>query len=173
MDISAELRRCRQTAGLSQRALAEQAGTSQPTIAAYESGRVSPSLTTLDRLLAACGHRLDVVSGAEANRWTRVEEKSLAIHRRIAARLLQRPEPTLRTARINLSRLREADRGHSVRWLDQWDALLDQPSDEIVVAMLARTQQGIDLRQMTPFAGVLSDVERKQAIRGVGAVDAA
>lgn len=159
--------------GLSQRALAEQAGTSQPTVAAYESGRVSPGLTTLDRLLTACGHRLAVVSGTEASRWTRVEEKSLAIHRRIAGRLLQQPQPTLRTAGANLRRLREADRGHSVRWLDQWEVLLDQPIDEIVVAMLARTQEGIDLRQMTPFAGVLTDVERNQAIRGVGAVDVA
>lgn len=173
VESAQELKRCRELAGLSQRALADRAGTSQPTVAAYESGRVSPGLPTLLRLLAACGYQLDVVPGARASRWTRVEEKSLAIHRRIAARLLLDPHPTIRKARINLERLREADRGHSARWLDQWDGLLDRPLDEIVVAMLARTQHGIDLRQMTPFAGVLSDAERKQAIRTVGNIEAA
>lgn len=36
MDVGADLRRCRIGAGLSQQALADIAGTSQPTVAAYE-----------------------------------------------------------------------------------------------------------------------------------------
>lgn len=35
--------------------------------------------------------------------------------------------------------------------VDEWDALLDRSTDEIVTAMIARTQDGIDLRQLTPF----------------------
>jgi len=45
-------------AGLSQRALAAAAGTSQPAIARYESGRGEPRADTLARLLAACGAEL-------------------------------------------------------------------------------------------------------------------
>jgi len=39
--------------------------------------------------------------------------------------------------------------------------------------MLARTGHGIDLRQMTPFAGVLTDTERRKALRSVPRTDAA
>ena len=173
MDVGTHLKRCRTRAGLSQHALAQAAGTSQPAVAAYEAGRVAPNVDTLARLLEACGYTIDVVPDTDAPRWTRVEEKSLSIHRQIAARLLQDPATTLEKARFNLTRLRSADRGHGARWLDEWDALLDRPTDQIVTAMLARTQQGIDLRQMTPFAGVLSDAERRKALRSVPSTDAA
>jgi transcriptional regulator with XRE-family HTH domain len=173
MDVSKQLRRCRNQAGLSQQALADAAGTSQPTVAAYESGRVTPNVDTLDRLILACGCRIEFVADIDPPRWTRVEEKSLAVHRLIAARLLQDPAPTLKKAQDNLAKLRNADRGNSTRWLDAWDDLLDRSIDEIVTAMLARTQQGIDLRQMTPFAGVLTDAERRKALRSVPRTDAA
>jgi transcriptional regulator with XRE-family HTH domain len=52
------LRRARSAAGLSQRALAERAGTSQPAIARYERGISTPSWETLQRLAAACGRRV-------------------------------------------------------------------------------------------------------------------
>lgn len=45
-------------AGMSQRALALAAGTSQGAVAAYEAGRHEPNLVTLGRLLAAAGFEL-------------------------------------------------------------------------------------------------------------------
>jgi hypothetical protein len=48
----------RSSAGLSQRALAERAGTSQPAIARYERAATTPSWETLERLAEACGRRL-------------------------------------------------------------------------------------------------------------------
>ncbi len=56
------VRSARKAAGLSQLQLASRAGTSQPAIARYEAGLVSPDLDTLARLLHACGHRLVVDS---------------------------------------------------------------------------------------------------------------
>lgn len=167
VDVSTMIRRCRREAGLSQQALADAASTSQPTIAAYESGRVVPSVPTLTRVLEACGQTLSVEPVTTTPRWTRVEEKSLALHRAIAARLLADPSSVLAHARRNLTRLRAADTGHGRQMIDAWDRLLDSPVDEIVTAMLARTQRGIDLRQMTPFAGVLSDDERREVLRSV------
>ena len=61
MDSADAIKRARLRAGLTQHALAARAGTSQATISAYESGRKQPSVTTLDRLLAATGSRLTVV----------------------------------------------------------------------------------------------------------------
>ncbi|HUB35354.1 MAG TPA: helix-turn-helix transcriptional regulator [Solirubrobacteraceae bacterium] len=53
---SAELLRgSRHAAGLTQAELACRAGTSQPAIAAYESGARAPSFATLERLLDGCG----------------------------------------------------------------------------------------------------------------------
>jgi uncharacterized protein len=52
------LREIRLEAGLSQRALAQRAGTSQPAVARYERGTATPSLETLGRLAQACGREL-------------------------------------------------------------------------------------------------------------------
>lgn len=56
----------RRRAGISQRELAERAGTSQATVSAYETGRKAPSVETLSRLLAAMGSRLAVEPAAGA-----------------------------------------------------------------------------------------------------------
>jgi transcriptional regulator with XRE-family HTH domain len=52
------LTEARKAAGLSMTALAARAGTSRPTLSAYEHGRVSPTLETFERILAAAGSRL-------------------------------------------------------------------------------------------------------------------
>lgn len=46
--------------GLTQQELAARAGTSRPTLSAYEHGRKAPGVDTYERLLAAAGYRLDV-----------------------------------------------------------------------------------------------------------------
>jgi transcriptional regulator with XRE-family HTH domain len=53
--------RARTWAGLGQTELAARAGTSRPTLSAYEHGRKAPTADTLERVLAAAGARLDVV----------------------------------------------------------------------------------------------------------------
>ena len=52
------LERVRRAAGLSQDELASRAGTSRTTLSAYEHGRKSPNMTTVDRLLASAGFEL-------------------------------------------------------------------------------------------------------------------
>ncbi|MGH3260693.1 MAG: helix-turn-helix transcriptional regulator, partial [Trebonia sp.] len=53
------LARVRREAGLSQDELARRAGTSRPTLSAYENGRKSPTLETVQRLLREAGYDLD------------------------------------------------------------------------------------------------------------------
>jgi transcriptional regulator with XRE-family HTH domain len=55
---SALLSEAREAARLSKTDLAELARTSRSTLSAYEHGRVSPTLDTAERILAAAGHRL-------------------------------------------------------------------------------------------------------------------
>ena len=59
-EIGSLVRQIRHQAGLTQRDVAMRAGTSQPAVAAYEADRQTPTLGTLERLLAACGHELVV-----------------------------------------------------------------------------------------------------------------
>jgi len=58
MDPSTLVRLARERSGLSQRELAERAGTTQPAVARAESGRGSVTTGTLRRLLAAAGFDL-------------------------------------------------------------------------------------------------------------------
>lgn len=58
MNTPCLLSNAREAAGLSKTALAELARTSRTTLSAYEHGRVSPTLDTVERILAATGHRL-------------------------------------------------------------------------------------------------------------------
>ena len=59
----------REKAGLTQAQLASRAGTSQAAVARYESGRVSPSFSTLKRLVRAAGANLvlEIVKAPASN----------------------------------------------------------------------------------------------------------
>lgn len=57
--IARTLRDARAAAGLSLRALARRAGTSHPTLLAYEQGRKVPGTATFVRILEACGLAVD------------------------------------------------------------------------------------------------------------------
>jgi transcriptional regulator with XRE-family HTH domain len=65
------LRYARKRARLSQRALAAKAGVPQPYVARIESSRVDPSVSSLSRLLRACGTTLEAMPGTgEGVDWT-------------------------------------------------------------------------------------------------------
>lgn len=59
---AALIKSARTTAGLTQAELAQLAHTTQPAVAAYESGARTPTLSTLERLLDACEHDLRVLA---------------------------------------------------------------------------------------------------------------
>jgi transcriptional regulator with XRE-family HTH domain len=62
MEFPSLIRSARQAAGITQLEVAQRAATTQPAVAAYESGARTPSLTTLVRLLGACEHDVEVVT---------------------------------------------------------------------------------------------------------------
>src|SRR5215204_6080404 len=82
------VRRVRRVSGLSQRAMAARAGTSGPTVAAYESGEKEPRLSTLHRLAKAADLDLEVrlvPSRRGARQRLRRERRSLAVAAATAA----------------------------------------------------------------------------------------
>jgi transcriptional regulator with XRE-family HTH domain len=62
MEVTSLIRDARQAAGITQVELAARAGTAQPAVAAYESGGKTPNLATLERLLGACEHDVEVLA---------------------------------------------------------------------------------------------------------------
>lgn len=68
MRVGRLIRDARKRARFSQAGLAARAGTSQPAVARYESERTTPSLSTLGRLLAACGSQLVLGTDPAASR---------------------------------------------------------------------------------------------------------
>lgn len=68
MDIASITKRARAAADLTQAELARRAGTAQSAVAAYESGRRTPGVRTLERLLDACDHDLMLAARPRARR---------------------------------------------------------------------------------------------------------
>jgi uncharacterized protein len=62
MNAASAIKQARQRHGLSQKSLAIRAGTDQAAISRIERGEVSPTIETVERLLAAMGERLSLAS---------------------------------------------------------------------------------------------------------------
>jgi excisionase family DNA binding protein len=89
------------------------------------------------------------------------QARSLWLHRAVAGRLARDPERVLRRARRNLDRLEGAHpTGMSRRWLARWRALVEQGPEAVMRALVAESEEADELRQNSPFAGVLSEAER-------------
>ena len=79
MDAARTLHLVRQGAGLSLRELAERAGTSHATLAAYEAGRTVPRVDTLDRILRAAGYASDITTSSRPDATDAQREVSSAV----------------------------------------------------------------------------------------------
>ena len=91
---------------------------------------------------------------------------SLELGRATATRLRQDPDRILGLARANLARMRQVHSdGSADPWFDAWDGLLDGPLDVIESVLVTDDEPSRQLRQNTPFAGVLTDRERQALIR--------
>jgi transcriptional regulator with XRE-family HTH domain len=153
----------RRRAGLSQDELARRAGTSGPTVAAYERGRKEPRWSTFVRLAAACGAVPRVILAAPGSTLTRSERRSLALHEAVLMRLLEDPDAVRALARRNLVMMGEAAPAASP-YLQQWQTLLDGPLADLAVVLVSPAADARELRQNSPFAGVLDAVERNRAL---------
>jgi transcriptional regulator with XRE-family HTH domain len=68
VEIGGLIRGARQDAGLTQCELADRAHTAQPAVATYESGARTPNIATLERLLRACDHDVEVLARPRVRR---------------------------------------------------------------------------------------------------------
>jgi hypothetical protein len=92
-----------------------------------------------------------------------VDARSLALHREVARRLRDRPE-LLEVARSRVRAWREHVDIHP-RWIEVWSDILSRPLDEIIEAITDPGEHGAELRQASPFAGVLDPRTRWEILR--------
>ena len=137
------------------------AGTSQSTIAAYETGAKSPTLRTIENLAGSLG--LEMVA-TYMPPMTREDRRSLAFHRAIAEILRKTQVPVLCRARRNLKKLARTHPGARVLF-DRWEAWLRLPVEELVSNMLDPLPQAREMRQVSPFSGLLAPEHRVRILR--------
>lgn len=88
----------------------------------------------------------------------RAERRSLAYHRALAKRLKR---PMVDEALRLLWKWREQQRIDE-RYAEQWEEILREPIATVRRIIGEDSQRGRDLRQNSPFAGVLSEAERRR-----------
>lgn len=98
---------------------------------------------------------------------TREREKSLWLHRAVLGELVRDPERVVEKARDNLERWghKHAPDGMTAVYLCQWSEVLDSGLDQIIETLTSPSETASELRQNTPFAGVLDDETRVRVLR--------
>jgi excisionase family DNA binding protein len=92
---------------------------------------------------------------------TREAERSLWLHRAVAGHLVTDPDAVLARAQANLARLQQLHTtAMSATRLSQWETLLDAGIDAVLDVLTSRSPHAVELRQNSPFAGVLSPTDR-------------
>lgn len=88
------------------------------------------------------------------------------LNRLVVGELSRDPDRVLMIARDNIARWRDIHAGRLsiLAALDRWSEILDEGVESIVATLTGQSEEAEDLRQNSPFAGVLSDEQREQAL---------
>jgi hypothetical protein len=128
-----------------------------------QAGRYRLAATMSRQREAAIGMKFfGRVPGAESGHG-RASARSLAYHSAVASKLDRR---MLDEARHVLRRWRQQDR-IDPRYAERWEAVLDKSLSEVRATLLDESTAGDDLRQSSPFAGLLSEPERRRILNEV------
>ncbi len=168
--MSTLIREQRERAGVSVRELARRLDVSPATVQNYEraeaGGRIQ--LDTLRRALAALDAEVSVrVTPLVTLQLERREERvALELHKKVAEHLLRDADATLANVSRVATTVRSRVDPYTAGLLDEWMRLADACDlPGLLHAMTSTDQHSIDMRQVGPFNGVLSDDERLDAIR--------
>jgi excisionase family DNA binding protein len=104
---------------------------------------------------------------AGTRRWTRDQLRSLWLAHAVAGRLVEDPDGVMARGRSNLAQMfASSTRGSAKVWLQKWEQLLAGPVEGVLEALTSRSPISRELRQNTPFAGVLTEEQRHAALAG-------
>lgn len=154
MSASSMIRTARQAGSLSQRALAQLAGTSGPTVAAYEGGTKDPRASTLLRLLAAAGVDTQLVDRRPAADRFR-DLLAAATAEKVAA------DPALLDRAVDVM---EGDVWRS-DYAQQWRMLIAAGPEAVVGVLTSTHPDTLALKADSPFTLLgLVDAEERQRL---------
>lgn len=88
---------------------------------------------------------------------------SLWLHRAVAGRVVQDPANVLAQARANLDQL-SWTHPSAGPWLDGWRHALDAGPEEVLQVLTSPAESAVELRQNSPFAGVLEETDRSRVL---------
>ena len=97
-------------------------------------------------------------------RLTRDQRRSLWLAYAIAGEIVRNPETSLSVAQTNLRQLSGTARGRAGRWIEEWERLLGGSLYRLLRELTSQSPKGRELRQNSPFAGVLQDSDRRRVL---------
>ena len=98
-------------------------------------------------------------------RLTRDQRRSLWLNTAIAGKLTADPDTVLDVARRNLAHLQTVHtRGQGAKWLSEWERVLGGSVEDVIEVLTSTSPRARELRQNSPFAGVLTPAERTQVL---------
>ena len=97
---------------------------------------------------------------------TRDQLKSLWLHQAVAGSLVTDPDMVLGKAAENLDRLLVQHQGTMTEvWLMRWREKLSEGAGAVLKTLTSEDPESVELRQNSPFAGVLSQPQRQQVLK--------
>ncbi|GID27008.1 helix-turn-helix domain-containing protein [Paractinoplanes brasiliensis] len=97
---------------------------------------------------------------------TRDQLKSLWLHQAVAGNLVADPDAVLAKATENLDRLLAQHQGTMTEvWLTRWRERLIRGPGAVLKTLTSEDPESVELRQNSPFAGVLSQPQRQQVLK--------
>lgn len=171
------IRRTRTAQGIGVRELARRMNVTPGAVSQWERSEANRTIQvdTLQRALMALGEELVTETrsiGDEGLPYEpvpmerREDRVSFELHRAIARKLIDAPDAVRSVIPSGVERIRGHVRGPLVNaWLDEWLALSTGPLGPLVDVLLGTDEHAVEMRQNTPFLGVLTQQERLEAIR--------
>lgn len=156
--------------GMSQVELSRLTGLPPSKISRYVSGKLEPSEPTLDLLLSSLGLQVDF--DLEPVPMERTKRRSWMLHRLVSRKLGTTGIDNSGWGRMqrNLDRVRSNIQGpvHE-RNVDRWQQIIDSRSLRDLQRVLVDTStDGIEMREVSPMTGFLTEDERLGVLAGVG-----
>lgn len=97
---------------------------------------------------------------------SREQEQSRWLHTAVAGHLVTDPDGVLDRARENLDRFSAVHAGTMAEyWLGLWRAALESGPDQVLGFLVSDSPQAADMRQNSPFTGILSGDERRTVLQ--------
>jgi transcriptional regulator with XRE-family HTH domain len=170
-DTGKLLREVMRETSTTQSQLSRMSGVHQPSISQFLTGKIDMSDEQIDRLLSCMGYRLEVVRRSGSPHLTRSERRSWRLHRHLSSQLTRSTFDEWRPQLgRNLKRLGKSVQGQPhLRNLDRWRSLVrsgDVSGMHRVLTGLDR--DSIEMREVSPFGGLLSDDERTEILGRAG-----